>query len=121
VQVLTLTAIALAETNQYVPIYAQPYYSPSYRQMNHYPPNHQSPYKPSYYPQYSYHQPLQSYKPVQTYNAHSYNPKELYCDATRTPKCAYNTTRGYCLNDPEYPEYEIQVSIHSEANEFKLN
>ncbi|KAF2361974.1 Spaetzle [Trinorchestia longiramus] len=40
-----------------------------------------------------------------------------YCDPTRPPSCAYNGT-SYCLEDPEYPTYDIKGAI---SNDYLFN
>ena len=47
---------------------------------------------------------LTSYVPKPTY-AHS------YCDGPISPLCVNNSTNNYCVDDPEYPEYEIKGAI----------
>ncbi|KAG0711728.1 Neurotrophin 1 [Chionoecetes opilio] len=34
-----------------------------------------------------------------------------YCDPTTPPTCAYGADVSFCIEDPEYPEYEIKGAI----------
>ncbi|XP_063593243.1 neurotrophin 1-like [Penaeus indicus] len=40
--------------------------------------------------------------------------KHGYCDPTVAPSCATNSTLSYCLEDAEYPEYEIKGAISAD-------
>ncbi|XP_064113513.1 neurotrophin 1-like [Macrobrachium nipponense] len=57
--------------------------------------------RPSYHPQPSYHQP--------SYHQPSYHPQPSYKHhEPAVPACAANTTKPWCLEDAEYPTYEIK-------------
>lgn len=48
---------------------------------------------------------------------HGYFPvyaHHTYCDATVAPTCAQNSTLNYCLDDEEYPQYEIKAYVHAD-------
>ncbi|CAL4105209.1 unnamed protein product [Meganyctiphanes norvegica] len=47
----------------------------------------------------------------------SYN--NLYCSSPMSPVCLNNSTVDYCLQDPEYPEYEIKGAISADYLIFK--
>lgn len=83
---------------QYYPAkpYAKPYSPPAYPA---YPePAYGKPAYPSY-----------DYKP--TYGAASYK-KDNYCDPRAPPKCAQHASNAtFCLQDQEYPEQEVQVTL----------
>jgi len=51
----------------------------------------------------SYHQPAYHPQP-------SYHPKPTY-EAPAVPACAANTTKPWCLEDEEYPTYEIKHAV----------
>ncbi|CAL4116968.1 unnamed protein product [Meganyctiphanes norvegica] len=40
--------------------------------------------------------------------------QHVYCDATVAPTCVDNSTLSYCLEDEEYPEYELKAWIHAD-------
>jgi len=68
------------------------------------PPAYHKPapvYKPVYTP--TYHQPA-PYKPAPYHPAPAYKPHH----EPGTPACAANTTKPWCLEDYEYPTYEIK-------------
>ena len=50
------------------------------------------------------------YHPQPAYGHHQPHKHE-YCDPTVAPACAANSTLSYCLEDDEYPEYEIKGAI----------
>ncbi|CAG0924311.1 unnamed protein product, partial [Notodromas monacha] len=58
--------------------------------------SHPSPYAPP--PSYGYHQPQPSYGKYGS-----------YCDPKAPPACSVNGTLMYCLEDAEYPSYEIKL------------
>ncbi|KAK8404265.1 hypothetical protein O3P69_000373 [Scylla paramamosain] len=37
-----------------------------------------------------------------------------YCDPTTPPTCAYGSDVSFCLEDPEYPEYDIKGAIEAD-------
>uniref|UniRef100_A0A0P4VYH5 Spaetzle domain-containing protein n=1 Tax=Scylla olivacea TaxID=85551 RepID=A0A0P4VYH5_SCYOL len=37
-----------------------------------------------------------------------------YCDPTTPPTCAYGSDVSFCLEDPEYPEYDIKGAISAD-------
>jgi len=45
------------------------------------------------------------------YGKHHHTPSYGYCDSTEAPACAANTSTNFCLEDPEYPTYEIKGAI----------
>jgi len=58
---------------------------------------------PSYHPRPSYgHHAPPAYAPAPTHKPHEY--KEI-------PDCSVNNTKPYCLEDGDYPEYEIKAAI----------
>ncbi|XP_064113516.1 neurotrophin 1-like [Macrobrachium nipponense] len=54
---------------------------------------------------YGAHQP--SYHP-----APSYHPQASYEDPYADPACAENTTKPWCLEDEEYPMYEVEEAVN---------
>jgi len=38
----------------------------------------------------------------------------IKCDASIAPSCASNSTLSYCLEDEEYPQYEVKAYIHAD-------
>merc|ERR1719219_1183983 len=42
---------------------------------------------------------------------HHHPPSYGYCDATEAPACAANSSNNFCLEDPDYPSYEIKGAI----------
>ncbi|XP_047491527.1 neurotrophin 1-like [Penaeus chinensis] len=72
--------------------------------------------RPSYHPQPSYHHqpayhPQPSYHPQPAYHpAPAYHPQPSYEHGHEpaVPACAANTTKPWCLEDTEYPTYEIK-------------
>ncbi|MPC65102.1 neurotrophin 1-like [Portunus trituberculatus] len=60
-----------------------------------------------YYPQHSYaHQPVYPHHPQPAYAHHE----------PAVPACAANTTKPWCLEDSEYPLYEIQHALQYNAH-----
>merc|ERR1719337_489339 len=57
-------------------------------------------HQPAYHPQPSYH-PQPAYHPQPSYEAHE----------PEVPACAANTTKPWCLEDEEYPTYEIKHAV----------
>ncbi|XP_050691874.1 neurotrophin 1-like [Eriocheir sinensis] len=51
--------------------------------------------------------PPQTYGPPPSHNAG-------YCDPTTPPACAHGGDVSFCLEDPEYPEYEIKGAISAD-------
>lgn len=102
--VLLCAAGAFAEELVAQEQYYRPAYKPEY-------PSYKPEY-PSYKPEpYGY--PAPSYgKPAYPASYPSYPaayPK--YCDPKAAPKCAENSTLSYCLDDIEYPVYEVKYAI----------
>ncbi|XP_053633967.1 uncharacterized protein [Cherax quadricarinatus] len=61
-------------------------------------------------PPHPYSYPTPSYGPPPAYGPQpSYKP--AYCDPTKPPSCAAGSHLPYCLDDPEYPEYDIKNAI----------
>nr|XP_045615599.1 uncharacterized protein LOC123768853 [Procambarus clarkii] len=57
-----------------------------------------------------YGKPPPSYGPQPTYGPQpSYKPQ--YCDPKTPPTCAAGSPLPFCLEDPEYPEYDIKHAI----------
>lgn len=84
------------------PVYRQPEYLPQPVVYGYYPQP-----QPYYQPQptaYGYQQPVYQYQPVY---AHDHEPS--------VPACAANTTNSWCLEDAEYPTYEIQHALEYHA------
>jgi len=74
-------------------------------------PRHPAPaYKPrpSYHPRPAYHQPPSYHTPA------PYKPHK----EPAVPACAANTTKTWCLEDTEYPEYEIKSAIQYHLDKF---
>ncbi|XP_063607859.1 neurotrophin 1-like [Penaeus indicus] len=61
----------------------------------------------------SVHPPAYGHHPQPAYGHHApaYGHQHGYCDPTVAPACADNSTLSYCLEDAEYPEYEIKAAI----------
>ncbi|KAK4317688.1 hypothetical protein Pmani_008497 [Petrolisthes manimaculis] len=65
----------------------------------HHPqPSYHQPQPSYHHPQPSYHQPQPAYHPQPSYHH----------DPAAIPACADNTTKPWCLEDSEYPLYEIK-------------
>jgi len=78
---------------------ADPYHPHPHPPAYHTPTYHQpSPYKPVYH-QPPVYKPAPSYHPAPAYKPHH---------APGAPACAANTTKPWCLEDYEYPTYEIK-------------
>ncbi|CAG0880219.1 unnamed protein product [Cyprideis torosa] len=88
-----LAAIAVADRSPYAP---HPTYQPAYG------PTYQPAYQPSYH-QPAYHEPA--------YAEPAYAPRPSYGHYPEVPACAANGTLNYCLEDKEYPEYEVKHAI----------
>ena len=74
--------------------------APAYSPAPVYPaPHHPDPYHPAPPPPYGH--------PAPAYGKHAPAPH----DAHYEPKCAHGNPKPYCLEDPEYPTYEIQQAI----------
>jgi len=79
---ISLAIVAIASA-------ARPHHPPAYRPA------------PSYHPRPSYHRPAYhqpAYKPAPTYKAGE-------------PACAINNTKTWCLEDAEYPTYEVKAAV----------
>ncbi|CAL4068980.1 unnamed protein product [Meganyctiphanes norvegica] len=63
--------------------------------VHHHRPHHAPAYRPapSYQPRPSYHKPAPSYK------------------AAGDPACSINNTKTWCLEDGEYPTYEVKAAV----------
>ncbi|KAK2701421.1 neurotrophin 1-like [Artemia franciscana] len=103
---------------QHSPSYKQDYHAPAYKQE--YP---QPSYKHDYpAPSHGYeHKPSYGYehKPSYGYEKPSYGHDYHYCDPKAAPKCAQNSTLNFCLDDAEYPEYEIKNAIYADYHAAK--
>ncbi|KAG7156352.1 Neurotrophin 1-like 6 [Homarus americanus] len=78
------------------------HHTPSYHPQPSYPhpqPAYHHPQPAYHHPQPAYHHPQPSYDPKPTYK-HEHEPA--------VPACATNTTKPWCLEDAEYPTYEIK-------------
>nr|XP_027207727.1 uncharacterized protein LOC113801112 [Penaeus vannamei] len=64
--------------------------------------HHPQPAYAHHAPAYGHHAPAYGHK-------HAY--EHAYCDPSVAPACADNSTLSYCLEDAEYPEYEIKAAI----------
>jgi len=65
---------------------------------------------PHHPPAYGY-RPQPSYHPAPAYGHAAPKYEHTYCDPTAAPACNANSTLTYCLEDDEYPEYEIKGAI----------
>ncbi|XP_076059445.1 neurotrophin 1-like isoform X1 [Oratosquilla oratoria] len=66
-------------------------------------------------PAYGYQpRPAYGHHPQPAYGHPAPSYKHSYCDATATPTCASNSTLNYCLEDEEYPEYEVKGAISAD-------
>ena len=95
--------MALTEPLAPVPHHSTP--APSYSPAPYHPtpsPYH-TPYTPAYTPSPT---PYHHASPV----PHHHHAKG-YCDPQMPPICANATGLHYCLDDPNYPEYEIKHAI----------
>merc|ERR1740137_96109 len=103
---LSCLAQCLAEADRH------PHPPPSYHPAPAYTP------APAYKPRPSYH-PAPAYKPRPTYHQPAYKPAPTYKHhEPAVPACAANTTKPWCLEDTEYPTYEIKHAAN--ANYEKL-
>jgi len=77
-------------------------------------PHHAPAYqpRPSYHPRPAYHQPPTYHAPAAT--SAVYKPHK----EPAVPACAANTTKTLCLEDTEYPEYEIKSAIQYHLDKF---
>merc|ERR1711970_5668 len=63
-------------------------------------------------PAYGYRpRPAPSYHPAPAYGHPAPKYEHEYCDPTAAPACNANSTLTYCLEDDEYPTYEIKGAI----------
>ncbi|XP_066942633.1 neurotrophin 1-like [Macrobrachium rosenbergii] len=70
----------------------------------------------SYHPQPK---PQPSYRPAPSYHpAPSYKPAPSYHSKPEVPACAELTNSTWCLEDEEYPEYEIKHAIQYHLDKF---
>merc|ERR1711915_585482 len=66
---------------------------------------HPAPYEP--YPQAPYHEPVVHHAPA-PYHEPKAHPKP---DNYKPPKCSVGNPKTWCLEDPEYPTYEIEHAL----------
>jgi len=100
-----------APATTHAPIYHKP--APVYHKPA--PVYHKPAYKPkpAYHPAPAYHQP--SYKPKPVYHpAPAYKPHH----EPEVPACSELTNSTWCLEDAEYPEYEIKSAIGYHLDKF---
>ncbi|XP_037775699.1 protein spaetzle 3-like [Penaeus monodon] len=71
--------------------------------------HHPQPSYGHHAPAYSHHAPAYGHHAPAYAHQHTYD--HGYCDPTVAPACAANSTLSYCLEDTEYPEYEIKAAI----------
>ncbi|XP_027219661.2 uncharacterized protein [Penaeus vannamei] len=64
--------------------------------------HHPQPAYGHHAPAYGHHAPAYGHQPAYEHG---------YCDPSVAPACAANSTLSYCLEDAEYPEYEIKAAI----------
>lgn len=82
--------------------YQSPTYGPSTPSYGH-PSPPPSYHKPSYSPKHSaYPKSLKHHEPHDL-------PK--HCGYKKPPTCSHNTTKSWCLEDYDYPEYEIKAAL----------
>jgi len=62
---------------------------------------------PSYHPAPAY-RPAPSYQPRPSYHQPAYKPKPVH---KAVPDCAINNTKTWCLEDAEYPTYEVKAAV----------
>ncbi|XP_037776582.1 uncharacterized protein LOC119573422 [Penaeus monodon] len=63
-------------------------------------------------PAYGHHpQAAYGHAPAYGHYAPAYGRQHAYCDPTVAPACVANSTLSYCLEDTEYPEYEVKAAI----------
>jgi len=79
---------------------------------HHAHPHHRAPHhrQPSYQPRPAYH-------PQPAYHAPAPAPYKPHKEPA-VPACAANTTKNWCLEDTEYPEYEIKSAIQYHLDKF---
>jgi len=68
---------------------------------------------PHHPPAYGY-QPRPAYHPAPAYGHPAPKYEHAYCDPTAAPACNANSTLSYCLEDDEYPTYEIKGAISAD-------
>ncbi|XP_063607867.1 protein spaetzle 3-like [Penaeus indicus] len=71
--------------------------------------HHPQPAYGHHAPAYGHHAPAYGHHAPAYGHQHAY--EHGYCDPTVAPACANNSTLSYCLEDTEYPEYEIKAAI----------
>ena len=91
-------AIAFADhPSPYSPV---PHHAPHH--VPHHAPHHASHHAPSAYAPPVYAPP---------HHAPHHAAPVSYCDPKAAPKCAVNVDVPFCIEDPEYPAYEIASKI----------
>ncbi|CAL4099746.1 unnamed protein product [Meganyctiphanes norvegica] len=102
---LAIVALASADVGSHVSIShgAQPAVTYSAHRPHHVPSYHPAP---AYHQRPTYHHQPAAYKPAHAYEA---DP----------PACSVNTTKTWCLEDDEYPTYELKAAIDYHFKSFK--
>jgi len=95
------------------PAYPKPSYEPESAEEPTYEPKPAYKPKPVYHPAPVYHKP--TYKPKPVYHpAPAYKPHH----EPEVPACSELTNSTWCLEDTEYPEYEIKHAIQYHLDKF---
>jgi len=100
------TPVYTPEVAGYVtPVVAHP--SPVYHEVPVHHAVHPAPYEP--YPQAPYHEPVVHHAPAPYHEPKAHpHPKP---DNYKPPKCSVGNPKTWCLEDPEYPTYEIEHAL----------
>ncbi|XP_068216496.1 neurotrophin 1-like [Palaemon carinicauda] len=115
---ISLGGSNVAYNNDHVP--ASHYPAPAYHPEPAYPAHPPPAYHPE--PAYPAH-PAPAYHPEPAYPAHpapAYHPEPSYGKhhEPEIPACSELTNATYCLEDEEYPEYEIKHAIQYHLDKF---
>ncbi|XP_071546599.1 neurotrophin 1-like [Panulirus ornatus] len=115
---LAVPAVTVADQRSHVLISVGAEGSVQYAATAHRQPLYQeSQLAYGYHPQPAYGHPQPTYYPQPVYYQQAtYHSQPTYHHQPAVPACAANTTETWCLEDPDYPEYEInhalQYNVH---------
>ncbi|XP_042855248.1 neurotrophin 1-like [Penaeus japonicus] len=102
---LSLAVVVLADQSSHVSISLGGAPAVSHHSSSHHTHSHHAPpsyhHQPTYHSQPAYH-PAPAYQPQPSYK-HEHEPA--------VPACAANTSKAWCLQDAEYPTYEIKHAV----------
>jgi len=111
---LVIVAMASADVGSHVSVShgGKPAVTYGANRPHHAPSYHPAP---AYHHRPRYHHQPAPYKPAPA----AYKPAPAYKHEPEIPACSANTTKAWCLEDNEYPTYELKAAIEYHFKSFK--